>query len=147
MGVHKVDSDEEWIAIRETIALEIEEVKDLYPKEVMDATNFIIEDCIEGDEFAIDCYFNGEGKPVVLNILEHIFGSGKDVSDRVYLTSKEIVEKNIARIETFLTNVSRLAQLRNFPAHIEIRIDKSGTVYPIEVNPMDSTTPSGARRT
>lgn len=136
MGVHKVDSDEEWIAIRETIAHEIEEVKDLYPKEVMDATNFVIEDCIEGDEFAIDCYFNDEGKPVVLNILEHIFGSGKDVSDRVYFTSKEIVEKNIARIEAFLANVSRLAQLRNFPAHVEIRIDKAGTVYPIEVNPM-----------
>jgi len=136
MGVHKVDSDLEWEALRTTIVAEIEEVKDLYPKEVMNAGNFIVEECIEGDEFAIDCYFRNDGKPVVLNIMEHIFGSGKDVSDRVYLTSKEIIEKNIASIEAFLSEVSRLAELRNFPAHIEIRIDKTGTIYPIEVNPM-----------
>lgn len=136
MGVHKVDTDKEWEALRTTIVAEIEEVKDLYPKEVMNATNFIIEDCIEGDEYAVDCYFNSTGKATVLNIMEHIFGSGKDVSDRVYLTSKDIIEKNLANVEAFLSEVSRLAELRNFPAHIEIRIDKTGTIYPIEVNPM-----------
>ncbi|SDC13521.1 ATP-grasp domain-containing protein [Williamwhitmania taraxaci] len=136
MGVHKVDTDKEWEALRTTIVDEIEQVKDLYPKEVMNATNFIIEDCIEGDEYAVDCYFNSTGKATVLNIMEHIFGSGKDVSDRVYLTSKDIIEKNLANVEAFLSEVSRLAELRNFPAHIEIRIDKTGTIYPIEVNPM-----------
>lgn len=37
--------------------------------------------------------FNRDGKPVILNMMKHIFASGKDVNDRVYITSKEIVEQ------------------------------------------------------
>lgn len=60
--------------------------------QVLDTGKFIIEENIEGEEFAVDAYFNSKEKPVILNILKHIFSSENDVSDRVYFTSKSVME-------------------------------------------------------
>ncbi|MEN6554028.1 MAG: ATP-grasp domain-containing protein, partial [Methanobacterium sp.] len=73
LGVHKVSTNEEWDSVLKSIKVEVEEIKKLYPAQVLNMENFIIEGNIEGDEFAVDAYFNREGKPVVLNIFKHIF--------------------------------------------------------------------------
>lgn len=136
LGVHKVDEPLEWSTILTKIKQEITEIKGFYPTEVLDTNYFIIEECIEGDEYAVDCYFNKDGNPIVLNILHHVFSSGKDVSDRIYNTSKNIIEDNLQRIEEFLQILGKKASLNNFPVHVEVRINNSGTVTPIEVNPL-----------
>ncbi len=136
MGVYKVSNRQEWGNTIGAISKEIDQVKDLYPQEVMDPRAFIIEQCIVGDEFAVDAYFNGLGEPVVLNILEHVFSSDSDVSDRVYMTSKKIIEENIKEFTEFAAKIGCLAGVKNFPVHIELRRDRSGNLLPIEINPM-----------
>jgi len=135
MGVRKVISYEGWLDTVDAIMAETGKNKALYPQEVLDASSFIIEQCINGDEYAFDAYFNSIGEPVVLGILKHTFASDTDVSDRVYTTSKEIIEENIADFTNFAGRISELAQLRNFPVHIEVRRE-NGVLLPIEVNPM-----------
>ena len=136
LGVHKVDAPQEWPIILDKIQHEITDIKGFYPSEVLDTNYFIIEECIEGEEYAIDCYFNKNGEAVVLNIMHHVFSSGKDVSDRIYNTSKDIIEKNIDGIEKFLQILGKKASLKNFPIHVEVRIDTNGIIIPIEVNPL-----------
>ncbi len=136
LGVHKVDKPQEWKQVLTEIKQEINQIKGFYPSEVLNTTNFIIEECIEGEEYAVDCYFNKNGDPIVLNILHHIFSSGKDVSDRIYTTSKEIIESNIEGIEKFLQIIGEKASLINFPVHVEVRINKQGKIIPIEINPL-----------
>jgi hypothetical protein len=68
--------------------------------------------------------------------MKHIFSSGKDVNDRVYITSKDIIEGYLHSIMEFLSEIGKRASLRNFPAHVEVRIHENGTVAPIEVNPL-----------
>ena len=136
LGVHKVDYPIEWPQVLTTIKEEISNIKGYYPNEVLNTKYFIIEECIKGEEYAVDCYFNKEGEPTVLNIMQHIFSSGKDVSDRIYTTSKEIIEQHKKGIETFLQLIGNKAHLKNFPVHVEIRIDEFGVINPIEVNPM-----------
>ncbi len=136
LGVHKIDEPEEWPQVLNKIIGDINEIKGFYPNEVVDTEYFILEDCIEGEEYAMDCYFNNEGEPVILSVLNHRFSTGKDVSDRVYSTSKEIIEKYLPGMEKFLNILGELTHLKNFPFHIEVRIDKNGTIIPIEVNPM-----------
>lgn len=136
LGVYKVESTEDWKKTVSAIKDEINLIKDLYPPEVLHTGEFIIEECIEGDEFAIDCYFNKDGKPVVLNIMQHIFSSGTDVNDRVYITSKDIIETYRESVTKFLSEIGQRARLSNFPAHVEVRIDENGIVAPIEVNPL-----------
>lgn len=136
MGVYKVDNFDEWKIISKNILDEVDGMKNLYPIEVINMDQFIIEEFIEGEEYAIDCYFNKEGEPIVLNILHHIFSSGKDVSDRVYSTSIEIIEKYISKIEDFLKIIGKKLNLKNFPIHMEVRINNNGKIIPIEVNPL-----------
>ena len=135
MGVHIIKNNNDWKKALELLHNEMQVVKDLYPLQVMDATDFIIESYIKGKEYAVDCYFNKNGKPVILNILEHQFSSTDDVSDRLYYTSTAIIESLRAKVEQFLIKLNGLAGLTKFPLHIEIRIDND-MIVPIEGNPM-----------
>lgn len=136
LGVHKVSTDAEWDSVLKLIKSEVGEIKELYPAQVLDVENFIIEGNIEGDEFAVDAYFNREGKPVVLNIFKHIFSSENDVGDRVYFTSKKVIETYREAVEDLLREIGKLVGLRNFPLHLELRIGEDRRVQPIELNPM-----------
>lgn len=136
MGVYKVSSRTEWMATIEAISAEMAQVKNLYPEEVLNTGAFIIEQCIEGEEFAVDAYFDAAGEPVILNILRHTFASEVDVSDRVYTTSKAIIEENLAEFTAFIGEIGRLAGVKNFPVHVELRRGSDGVLLPIEVNPM-----------
>ena len=136
MGVYKVANADDWAITINSIIKEIDKNKDLYPAQVVDTSSFIIEQCIEGEEFAVDAYFNSTGEPVVLNILKHVFATQTDVSDRVYTTSKKIIEKNLEEFTKFAEKIGKLAGIKNFPMHIELRRDDSGMILPIEINPM-----------
>ncbi|MGM0656708.1 MAG: ATP-grasp domain-containing protein, partial [Thermodesulfobacteriota bacterium] len=136
MGVYKVSALEEWRQVKRALRAEIRSVAALYPKEVLDTTMVIIEQCIEGEEFAVDAYYDADGNPVIVGIYQHIFSSAEDVSDRVYMTSKDIVEANLDPFAKFLKDIGNLAKVKNFPVHVEIRRDHSGSIVPIEINPM-----------
>lgn len=136
LAVYKIDNLLEWQDCIASIENDIEIFKDLYPKEVVNSSQFILEEYIEGNEFAVDCYFNSEGKAIVLNILHHSFSSSKDVSDRVYSTSKEIIETYLQKFTEFLQIIGNKAQLKNFPLHAEVRVNANDELIPIEINPL-----------
>ncbi len=136
MGVYKVSSYDEWKNTADAILEEIDQIKDLYPEEVLDTSSFIIEQCINGDEYALDAYYDASGDPVILGIFKHIFASDSDVSDRVYISSKNIIESNLLEFTDFTREIGALAKVTNFPVHIELRREHDGTLLPIEVNPM-----------
>ncbi len=136
MGVYKVSNLEEWENTIDSLYAEIDQVKDLYPEEVLNTRSFIIEQLIEGEEYAFDAYFDSTGEPIILSILKHVFSSDADVSDRVYISSKEIIESNLDEFTEFARKIGELANVKNFPVHIELRRDKNGVLLPIEINPM-----------
>jgi hypothetical protein len=136
MGVYQVTARGEWNGIVQSIGREIDALKGIYPDSVLDTGTFLVEQCIFGEEFAVDAYFDGDGEPVIVGIYKHIFSSEQDVSDRVYSTSAEIVRNNLEEFTSFTGEIGRAAGVRNFPVHIELRRDSSGNLLPIEVNPM-----------
>jgi hypothetical protein len=136
MGVYKVNNQKEWEEAKKNILVEITKIENLYPREVLDTNTFIIEECIEGEEFAFDAYFDELGNPVLLNTFKHYFASLNDVSDRIYYTSKAIIEQNIEVFTHFLSEIGELAGVKNFPVHVEVRINGEGQPVPIEINPL-----------
>ena len=135
MGVYIIRDAEEWSDVIKNLRDDIEKFRGQFPTEVVDASSFIVEELINGEEFAIDAYFDKDGKPVILNIFKHPFSDETDVSDRVYFTSGEIIKSNHDRFESLLSQIGSLAQLKNFPLHMEVRVDGE-RVVPIEINPM-----------
>lgn len=136
LGVHTVRNADEWNSTIKELDKEIASAKELYPTEVVNSSKFIIEELIEGDEYAIDAYYDRNGDVVILNIFEHPFLNSKDVSDRIYITSTEIMIRYMAKFSQLLRQIGELKNIRNFPLHIEVRVREDGTIIPIEINPM-----------
>jgi hypothetical protein len=134
IGVHIVENQKDWIKAKSE--LQPDKLKSIFPENVLNTSTFIIEEFIRGEEYAIDYYYDNNGDAVLLNVLHHLFSSGTDTSDRVYSTSKEIIEKYKIDLEYFLGKIGKELHLKNFPAHAEVRIDENGKIVPIEVNPL-----------
>lgn len=134
-GVYTILNAEDWQKALKVLNSDIEKYKSVFPSTVVDSSNFIIEKMIEGEEFAIDAYFNDDFEPVILNIYKHPFKDGKDVSDRAYYTSKNIIKTHLEDFYALLSKINKHAKLKNFPMHIELRVNKD-EIIPIEVNPM-----------
>lgn len=135
-GVHTVKDDKEWKDAIAALEREMKQAAQMYPEHVVNSSKFIIEEMIEGEEFAIDAYYDRDGEPVILNIFQHPFFSSKDVSDRIYLMSTGIMIKYMAKFGLLLREIGELRNIKNFPMHIEIRVTADGRIIPIEVNPM-----------
>lgn len=135
LGVYVINNAQEWEKSIKGIKEKEEALQTQFPQSVVDMKEFVIEEYIKGTEYAIDAYYNEEGKPVILNIFTHRFASAEDVSDRVYYTSKEIIETYKAPFTNFLEEMNKELNLTGFPMHVEIRVEGE-KIIPIEVNPM-----------
>jgi len=134
-GVYPIENEKDWVDTIENLEKDIEKFKDIFPKDVVDTTNFLIEKMIQGDEYALDAYFDENGKATILNIFQHPFFNGKDVSDRAYYTNKEIIEKYLDKFEKMLDEIAIAGNYKNFPFHLELRANEN-EIIPIELNPM-----------
>ena len=136
LGVHTVYNINDWENVISIIEREMETAEKLYPKEVINSSDFILEEYIPGEEYAVDAYYDANGEPVILNIFKHPFLDSKDVRDRIYVMSADIMRKYFARFETLLKQIGNKNNIRKFPIHIEIRVTNKDKIIPIEINPM-----------
>ena len=137
VGVYIVRSKQEWQAALDDIDKNFAKQCAVFPETVVRSENFVLEQFIEGEEYAVDAYYDAEGKPNIINIFHHIFKDETDVSDRLYCMSKQIFESNYPAFNQFCIDLNGVLQLKNFPMHVEFRVDKhTGRAIPIEVNPL-----------
>jgi len=136
IGVHRVANAKEWRTARLALQRDMMQVRDLFKESVLDSSRFIVEEWIEGEEYAVDAYFDAEGQPVVLSLFKRMFANASDMSDRIYFTSKQVMLEALQPLQEFLTKLGKLEKLRLYPLHMEVRISPSGALLPIEVNPL-----------
>jgi hypothetical protein len=135
VGVFVVSNLNDWNHAINEIFNNLNEWKKNYPEKVINNSIYILEEFINGEEYAIDAYYDENGNVVILNIMKHDFSSTSDVSDRLYYTSKEIINEKLDILTDFLNKVNQKIKAVNFPFHAEVRIDKN-KIVPIEFNPM-----------
>lgn len=97
---------------------------------------FIIEEYIDGNEFAVDFYFDEEGEPVILNIFARKFKDSNDVGDRIYYISKAVLSTYMTPFYRYLKEFGESLHLKMMPLHIELRVNSAQKIIPIEVNPL-----------
>lgn len=111
------------------------DLQNSFPKCVLSADNFIIEEFIAGEEYAVDLYFNDKSEPVIITVYKHPFNGKYDVSDRMYITSVDIHFNFHEKFYDLFYEIGKKAELKNFPAHIELRV-QGDKINLIEVNPL-----------
>lgn len=136
IGIRAVFTNEQWPEILNQIRKDRMDYGNAFSETVVDLNSFLLEGYIDGQEIAVDAYFNNKGDAVVVNILKHDFASKEDNSDRLYYTSNSIIREYLPRVEKYLDSVAKALKIRNFPMHMEVRITENGEFIPIEINPM-----------
>ena len=135
-GVYRIDTQQELEVVQGKIISEMENLSAVFPKSVLDSSSFILESIITGREFAIDAYYSENNEPVIVNIYEHVFKDDTDMSDRLYITSTDIIQEWLAPFTDFLNKLRSIIDLNGFALHAEVRVDSDGIVKPIEINPL-----------
>lgn len=97
---------------------------------------FILEQYIDGNEFAVDFYYDEAGEPVILNIFARKFKDSNDVGDRIYYTSKDTLSSYMTPFYQYLKDFGESFHLKMMPLHIELRVNVAQQIVPIEVNPL-----------
>lgn len=133
VGVYTIESEADWADAMEKIRSK--SYNQNFPKSVVEMSKFIIEQYITGEEYAVDAYYNKDGKPVILNIFHHKFASATDVSDRMYYSSKSLYDRYYEQFNNFLVQINKALHLTTFPFHIEFRVENNVCI-PIEMNLM-----------
>ena len=136
LGVYKVETDSDWEKVLKNLQQEAKSYSKIFPSNVVNSSSYIIEEIIKGKEYAVDAYYTQQGIPVVLNIFQHPFADSDDVSDRLYLSSKNIIQNTMPKVKILLEKLGKLIDLKNFPMHIEIIEKENGEIVPVEINPM-----------
>lgn len=136
MGVYTIETPEDWTRALSDIDEGEEAWSARYPESVIDSGEFVVEGYIEGDEYAVDMYYDASGRAHVLNIMRHEFSGPSDTSDRLYNTSAAIVNETAHVLEAWLDEVNAIVGAVDFPAHVEVRMSSSGDIVPIEFNPL-----------
>jgi hypothetical protein len=136
IGVFRVENAKQWKEVGCSLQQILAIGADMYSADVVNTNKLIIEQWIEGTEYAIDAYFDSDGTPVILNLFTHKFMHDNDLSDRIYYTSKYVLQEMLNPISEFLSKLSEKIDLRLIPLHIEVRQTKEGFIIPIEINPL-----------
>lgn len=135
VGVYTIASEADWNAALADIARSSARWAADYDASVVGTSSFILEEYIRGDEYAVDFYYDSEGRAVILNIFHHEFASFEDVSDRLYVTSANIIREHLEEFRAFFDRMNEKMGARDMPLHVELRVD-NGRIIPIEANPL-----------
>ncbi len=133
VGVFVIECEKDWHDA--LAAIEDGKITSSYPKNVIDETSYILEQFIDGVEYALDMYYDDQGKPHILNVLRHDFASPEDTSDRLYVTSPSIISSMVPRFESWFARLNVELGFSNFCIHAETRIN-GDTIRAIEFNPL-----------
>ncbi len=97
---------------------------------------FLIKQYIDGQEYAIDYYYDETGNPVILNIFTRNFMDSEDIGNGIYYTSKKVMSSTPSKFYTYLKNFGKNFRLMNMPLHLKLRITVKGEIVTIEINPL-----------
>jgi hypothetical protein len=121
IGVFRVENAGKWNEVKRKVRHVLAEGADMYSADVVNTNELIIEQWIDGMEYAIDAYFDSNGEPVILNVFARKFMNDGDTSDRIYYTGKHVIQEMLRPISEFLSKIGKKLDLRNFPLYAEVR--------------------------
>ncbi|MDP8269340.1 MAG: ATP-grasp domain-containing protein [Candidatus Tenebribacter davisii] len=134
-AVKELNKNTDITKIVKEIRSELDENTKYFSESVLSKNDLIIEQFVEGEEYAIDMYFNEDGKPEILNIYHHPLPEKNEYFHVLYYTNKEIFAKFYDELETIFINLNRYLNITNFPIHAEFKLEDEKLI-PIEMNPL-----------
>lgn len=134
IGVRIISSTSNLSLVQKDIYSELQN-NTLYSDGVLSRTELIVEEYIPGEEIAVDMFFDGTGKPRIINIYHHPIPSNNAYLNVLYYTSFELFNTLHDKLIYFFKQLSTSIKPVHCAVHAEFKLHK-GTLVPIELNPM-----------
>lgn len=136
IGIRIIHGQAEWARVVDLVLEDINRATKQMNSTVVSDAHFLVEEFIDGEEFACDGFWDKNGKTIITGIYQHPFLSNSDVRDTVYYTAKQVVAKTIEPTMEVMNYMGAKLGMRRFPFHFEFRLSSNGTLFPIELNPL-----------
>ncbi len=133
-AVKTIDENSDIDRVIEEIKTEIKKNSAILSENVLSQSQFILEDFIAGEEYAIDMFFDSKGNPHIVNIYYHPIPKYCEYLHMLYYTNKSIFEKVYDKAMDFFVEINKKLQLKKITLHTEFKL--STDLIPIEINAM-----------
>ena len=133
-AVKTIDEHSDLGKVSKEIRSEIEKNSAVLSNSVLSQSEFMVEDYIEGNEYAVDMFYDSKGRPHIVNIYFHPIPKHTEYLHMIYYTSKSVFETIFEKAITFFNRLNKELQLTNVTLHSEFRF--SDDLVPIEINAM-----------
>lgn len=121
--------------VQEEIQSELRHYLQFFPPSVISQTDLLLEDYIQGEEYAIDLFFSASGRPEIVNIYHHPMHQREEYIHTLYYSNYAIFTQLYDQAFEFFSKLNQILEARNLPVHAEFRLI-NGCLVPIEINPM-----------
>lgn len=130
-----VDSDTDLTRIQAEMKAEVKRNGAVFTSSVLSDAEVIVEQFIDGEEYAVDMFYDSGGEPVIVNIYHHPIPENPDYLHALYYTSKPVFDELYDRFIDWFRTLNQTLQATGFPIHAEFKLGSEG-LMPIELNPL-----------
>jgi hypothetical protein len=134
-GVRVIEPNIDFKQLSLDIAAELHKNGNIFSDSVLSKENFILEQYIDGEEYAVDMFYNAKGEPCIVNIYYHPMPKNKAYLHMIYYSSKVVFDKIYEKAKAFFTELNKILGVTNFAMHSEFKLDDQD-LLPIEINSM-----------
>jgi len=134
-GVRFAEAGADLEALSREISMEVAEYSRFFPKSILSVNEYIVEEYISGEEYAVDMYFDELGQAVIMNIYHHPAPLNDDYAHLMYYSDASLFAKYLDTFTRFFNDFGAQLELKNFPIHAEFKLQGQDFI-PIEFNPM-----------
>ncbi|PID29767.1 MAG: hypothetical protein CSB55_01360 [Candidatus Cloacimonadota bacterium] len=134
-GVYEFCGKDSLADLKNKFTEDVKSKSNSWDERVLATEEVIIESYIEGDEFAVDMFFDKDKNPQIENIYHHPFAEKKSYFHVLYYTGEEIFKKYFYMLKKFFVKLNKILNAENFPLHAEFKIS-GNTIIPVEINPL-----------
>ena len=130
-GVHVIRDADAWDDVICQLKTEMERGS-VHPQSVVGTGRFVLEGYLSGQEYAVDVYFDAQGEPVILNVLQHDFRDSSDTSDHLYFTGMRIIGQAEPHLRAWFERANEMFGFHDFCAHVELRVSHASDQDPLD---------------
>ena len=133
-AVKILDQNSDLTTISTEIKDEIKKNSTVLSESVLSQSEFILEDYVEGEEYAVDLFFDSKGEAHIVNVYYHPIPVHSEYLHMIYMTNQEVFTKVYDKAMTFFSELNKKLRLTNIALHSEFKL--SDELIPIEINAM-----------
>jgi|GEM_PF-769300 len=130
-----LDGKSDRVGLMHEIEAQLAKRTAIFSEQVVAKDRLIVEEFLEGEEYAVDMFFNGSGQPVITNVCHHPLPKKLDYLHVVYYTSYQVYRDLYPKFIEFFNVLNQSLHARSIPIHGEFKLHK-GRLTPIELNPL-----------